>query len=179
MKYYLDTEFIEYPNTIDLISIALVREDGRYLYAENSECDLSMANEFVKRHVIPQLIMREGISHTELMPDNSLRIMAPRRAIVALILGLIGDDTPEFWGYYADYDWVAFCWLFGEMARLPEGWPMYCGDLKQLADHIGIEESQFPAAPSTEHNALSDARWNRDLHKFLTEQAGPVVARPG
>jgi hypothetical protein len=22
---------------------------------------------------------------------------------------------PEFYGYYSDYDWVVFCWLFGRM----------------------------------------------------------------
>ena len=29
MKYWMDTEFIERPYTIDLISIGLVAEDGR------------------------------------------------------------------------------------------------------------------------------------------------------
>jgi hypothetical protein len=29
MKYFLDTEFIEQPNTIELISIGIVAEDGR------------------------------------------------------------------------------------------------------------------------------------------------------
>ena len=29
MKYWIDTEFIERPYTIDLISVGLVAEDGR------------------------------------------------------------------------------------------------------------------------------------------------------
>ena len=33
MKYWIDTEFIERPCTIDLISIGLVAEDGREFYA--------------------------------------------------------------------------------------------------------------------------------------------------
>jgi hypothetical protein len=40
----------------------------------------------------------------------------------------------EFYGYYADYDWVAFCWLFGKMIDLPKGFPTYCVDLKQILD---------------------------------------------
>ena len=36
MKYWMDTEFIERPYTIDLISIGLVAEDGREFYAEIS-----------------------------------------------------------------------------------------------------------------------------------------------
>ena len=45
-------------------------------------------------------------------------------------------DEPEFYAYYADYDWVAFCWLFGKMMDLPDSFPMYCKDLKQTLDEI-------------------------------------------
>lgn len=41
---------------------------------------------------------------------------------------------PEFYAYYADYDWVVFCQLFGTMMQLPKGLPMYCIDLKQELD---------------------------------------------
>ena len=44
-----------------------------------------------------------------------------------------GTDT-EFYAYYADYDWVVFCSLFGRMIDLPKGFPMYCKDLKQILD---------------------------------------------
>ncbi len=39
---------------------------------------------------------------------------------------------PEFWAYYADYDWVVLCQLFGTMMDLPAHWPMFCMDIKQL-----------------------------------------------
>ena len=45
------------------------------------------------------------------------------------------DETEiSFYAYYADYDWVVFCWVFGKMIDLPEGFPMYCRDLKQMID---------------------------------------------
>jgi 3' exoribonuclease, RNase T-like len=44
VKYWLDTEFIARPYTIDLISIGLVAEDGREFYAESSEVDWSKAS---------------------------------------------------------------------------------------------------------------------------------------
>lgn len=44
------------------------------------------------------------------------------------------ENEVEFYGYYADYDWVVFCWLFGRMIDLPRGFPMYCRDLKQMLD---------------------------------------------
>lgn len=43
-------------------------------------------------------------------------------------------ENVEFYGYFADYDWVAFCWLFGKMIDLPNGFPNYCHDLKQILD---------------------------------------------
>jgi hypothetical protein len=50
---------------------------------------------------------------------------------------LVDDKTHkpvEFYGYYADYDWMLFCSLFGRMIDLPKGFPMYCRDLKQMLD---------------------------------------------
>lgn len=44
MKYFLDTEFIEAPNHLDLISIGIVAEDGRELYGERSAVDWSKAS---------------------------------------------------------------------------------------------------------------------------------------
>lgn len=74
----------------------------------------------------------------------------------------------EFWGYYADYDWVVFCSLFGRMIDLPKGFPMYCRDIKQLMDETGLgvewKRSHCPD-PKGEHNALVDARWNKELYE--------------
>lgn len=38
---------------------------------------------------------------------------------------------PMFFGYFGDYDWVVFCWLFGTMKELPDGFPYFLRDLKQ------------------------------------------------
>src|ERR1700730_5819794 len=55
MKYWIDTEFIERPCTIDLISAGLVAEDGREFYAESSEVDWSKASVWTLETVRPQL----------------------------------------------------------------------------------------------------------------------------
>lgn len=52
----------------------------------------------------------------------------------SIITGTSESDKPVFYGYYADYDWVVFCWLFGKMIDLPKGFPMYCRDLKQMLE---------------------------------------------
>ena len=98
-------------------------------------------------------------------------------------------QKPEFYGYYSDYDWVVFCWLFGKMIDLPKGFPMYCIDLQQtleelqeLEDSSALHESLCGEYPRkvvqykectdypkqiNEHNALADARRNFELYKFL------------
>jgi hypothetical protein len=55
VKYWIDTEFIEKPYTIDLISVGLVAEDGREFYAESNEVDWSKASLWTLQNVRPQL----------------------------------------------------------------------------------------------------------------------------
>lgn len=98
-----------------------------------------------------------------------------------------GLETPiQFYSYFGDYDWVVFCWLFGKMINLPINFPMYCIDLKQILDEKAINKNNewgcnaigfdmlnhvktLPDYPkqTNEHNALADARWNKQLHQFL------------
>ena len=151
MKYWLDTEFIEDGRTIDLISIGIVAADGREFYAQ-TECDLSKASDWVRKNVFPSL-----------QPT-----FQPRIDVRTEVLAFCDPEQygpPEFWGYYADYDWVALCQLFGTMMDLPKGWPMYCRDIKQLCDEKG--NPKLPAQGKGEHHALADARWNKTAWEFL------------
>lgn len=79
----------------------------------------------------------------------------------------------SFYGWYSDYDWVVFCWLFGKMIDLPKGFPQYCNDLaqtfnekKKLIKGRLKDQHDYPINNGV-HNALEDARWNKKLHKFL------------
>jgi hypothetical protein len=65
VRYWIDTEFIARPCTIDLISIGLVAEDERELYAESSEIDWSKANAWTLENVRPQL-EGKGMSREEI-----------------------------------------------------------------------------------------------------------------
>lgn len=149
MRYWFDTEFIEDGKTIDLLSIGIVAEDGREYYAEIAEADHSRASQWVKDNVIVHL---KGDAK-------------PRRQVAEEIVAFVGEH-PEFWAYYADYDWVALCQLFGTMMDLPEGWPMYCRDLQQRRDEQG-GGVKLPEQSSTEHHALADAKWTKDAWEWL------------
>lgn len=155
MKYFIDTEFIEDGQTIDLISIAIVAEDGQWYYGISNECDHDKASDWVKANVLIHLGS----------PDGDGPAWKDRRTIRDEILAFVGPEKPEFWGYYADYDWVVFCWLFGTMMDLPRHFPMYCRDLKQTLDERG--NPCVPFNLDNGHNALSDARWNRQVYQWL------------
>jgi 3' exoribonuclease, RNase T-like len=153
-RVWFDTEFIEDGRTIDLISIGLVRADGAELYLESDDVDWRKANPWVLENVHPHL-------------DGANRKTRPE--IAQLVRGFVGE-SPEFWAYYADYDWVVLCQLYGCMIDLPKGWPMYCRDLKQLLDAVGALEfidAKMPPQSLQEHHALADARWVRDTHLWL------------
>lgn len=149
-KVWFDTEFIEDGRTIDLLSIGAVREDGAAFYAEFEEADHSKASDWVKANVLPKLM------------GGTARM--PRHTIAESFAKFCGEK-PEIWAYYADYDWVALCQLFGTMMDLPKGWPMFCRDVKQLCVDRG--NPKLPEQTG-EHHALADARWTRQAWEFLS-----------
>jgi hypothetical protein len=154
MRYFLDTEFYEDGKTIDLISIGIVAEDGREYYAVSREAHLDRVSGWVRENVLPSL-----------PPQTDAAWKTRDQITTDLRSFLLVDGKPEVWGYYADYDWVVLCQLFGTMMQLPEGFPRFCMDLKQLSVELG--SPQHPKQEKGLHNALWDARWNRELYAFL------------
>lgn len=160
-RYYLDTEFYENGSTIDLISIGIVCEDGREYYAVSAEARLDLVDDWIRVHVLPSLPPREDPAWKS-------------RAQIASDIAAFATGKPEFWAYYADYDWVALCQLFGCMLGLPRHFPKFCLDLKQLSVSLG--SPKHPKQESGGHNALEDARWNKRLHEFLREYVASNAA---
>ena len=54
MRIFVDTEFTDFIDC-DLISIALVADDGREFYGERTDYDRTSCNEFVRAAVLSQL----------------------------------------------------------------------------------------------------------------------------
>ena len=147
MRYWFDTEFMEDGRIVAPLSIGIVSEDGREYYCE-FDTNRGMANEWVRKNVFPFLT------------GPIKRSREIREDILSFVTG-----EPEFWAYYAAYDWVIMCQLFGTMMRLPESWPKYCLDIKQVMHMKGIRSVQRPEGG--DHNALADARWNRRIWKEI------------
>lgn len=161
MKIFFDTEFIEDGKTIDLISIGMVRStDGATYYAESNEVDWTKSNDFVDKHVKPHLT--GGIA------------LKSRAIIKQEIIEFCGFN-PEFWAWYSSYDWVALAQLHGRMVDLPNHWPMYCNDFKQvieLSEFVNTYHSRklIPEKPINNHNALDDALWLKKYYDLYMEK---------
>jgi hypothetical protein len=263
MKYFIDTEFIEKPGSIQLISIGIAAEDGRAYYGICKDFDLREAweNEWLQKNVL--LPLHKELIQQNLSPYDRARnttYIAPTRKALNNLLTDFGKTTkeiakeimdyinlegqmydhgiglnqvvsaftqadawsetfypkefeyikkhntfmpdtvfssgvdgkgadrnrariynqPQFYGYFADYDWVVFCWIFGKMIDLPKGFPMYCRDLKQMMDDRGLtkkwKRDNCPD-PENEHNALADAEWNKKLYNLILKYDNELSGR--
>lgn len=196
-NYYLDTEFHEYKknilttevdyyvDTIELISIGIVSEYSETYYAICNEFDIQEAwdNEWLRTNVLKPIFDETCIGDKDFDFNTTKELILTygksKADIAKEIIEFVGE-LPIFYAYYADYDWVVFCWLFGTMINLPAGFPMYCRDLNQTMDELAVQISggrsalkkdyRFPTKEN-EHNALEDAKWNKHLHTFLTALA--------
>lgn len=166
MRYWFDTEFMEDGKTIELLSIGIVAQDGRTLYLEAAWAYHSRANAWVKANVI-----------SKLGADRNL--VVSREKMQHALIEFVGEDPkPEFWAWYGAYDWVALCQIFGTMMDLPEGFPMYVRDVKQLCDMLG--NSKLAEQPEHEkHHALNDALWTRDAWFHLMHAHDDALALSG
>lgn len=188
MKYFIDTEFIEWAGGIDLISIGIVCEDGRTFYAESSSFDDRNASDWVKENVLSKLKFWQNSPNKntvfpyieylvsgDLAHYRKMTVFGPLSYIRAALEKFFNkdlDENPEFYAYYADYDWVVFCRIFGRMIDLPDHFPMYCLDLKQMmwSRELSNEWKKMQCPdPEGEHNALVDAEWNMKLYDELIE----------
>lgn len=189
MRYFLDTEFYEDGKTILPISLALLCEDLRYLYVEFPFDPAQIPpDHFVSKHVLPLLhrtpdkrnvkyndmYVTEGVPPPAHLTDGTgfIESMAGHNHpddFPHLLERWIGkDEDPEFWAYFADYDWVLLCQRFGTMVDLPKKFPKFCMDLQQWWVQLGRPENVKPPKPEGAHDALVDARWNRVFYAALT-----------
>ena len=156
--WHYDCEFVERADSraIDLVSIGVVSGDGATeYYAVCTDFDPAQALPWVRTHVLDQLPSPS---------DPAWRSRARIRAdLEQLFLGPgLGEGRaadPELWAWYAAYDHVVLCQLWGRMPDLPRRMPRFTRDLRQLWEQLG--KPPLPTQASGRHDALSDARHNR------------------
>lgn len=166
VKIFFDTEFIENGVTIDLVSLGAVDDRGREFYAVSTEFNPVMASDWVKENVLDKLPPRHNRAWM-----SRLTMRDKWLAWCTEPWNTTPGERIEFWAYYGAYDHVAYAQLFGPMITLPKGMPMFTRELMQLWEDAGCPPK--PDQPSNQHDALADARWNRELWKTCTQRIGP------
>lgn len=195
MKFFLDTEFIEgftscfladkERHFVELISIGIIDEGGRSIYAISNEFKKHDANDWVKENVISKLPSKTD------NPDLYKSEDEIKHALLEYFGCHFESDGPnpgwtapegiEIYGYFSDYDWVLFCSLFGTMMDLPQNFPMFCMDLKQMMVERGLSKEwkqKLCPDPEGEHDALIDAKWNKTLYEKIINSNENNTIRP-
>lgn len=171
MKVFYDCEFTKTAPVIDLVSLAMVAEDGRKLYAIS--CEFSLAeldrNRWLAENVAPSLPLKYAKDGGPWDQDHPDFLCVRSRSGIAKLVRSFVQETPDvqLWADHGAYDHVALCQLFGPMADLPEGFPMWTRDLQQALETHGFTEADLPQQKSGHHNALEDARHLRDQMRVL------------
>lgn len=164
-RFFYDMEFDETQQTkIIPISIGMVDEQGNELHLINKDYDWSTANNWLKLHVYPYIVEAPDYQKVSLetMKNKILEFINPGPS-----------KNTKLYGYYSAYDHVCLCQLFGTMNDLPEYMPMYTIDLKQLLDYFNDDIDNLNIKNNSEHNALSDAKFNLELFKCLKDKYSP------
>lgn len=195
MKIWYDTEFLEDGDTIELISIGMVAEDGRTLYLVNRDFTWSriarrvwwapwrweIRQPWLLEHVVPHLPQLHGDARLHYAGSGPLGLLdrqnwtgahyQPRETIAREVRSFV-QATPdvELWADYSAYDHVALCQLYGRMIDLPFGFPMWTHDFQQLWEAAG--RPSLPGQDDGLHNALADAEQLARCHKLVLRRAG-------
>ena len=181
MKVFYDTEFVERGpgHPIHFVSLGMVAEDGRELYAVNADMDqyLVRNHPFVGKHVWPHLPLTDPEPRTRDGGHRRLDLdhpdVRPRTQIARLVSTFLAQfPDVELWAWYSSYDHVVLAQLFGTMVQLPDHIPKFTCDMRQEAYLQG--DPPLPEQTSGEHNALEDARHNLARARAL----GIIGGRP-
>lgn len=149
MRYFFDTEFIDLGESLLLISIGVVGENGREFYGIDRAAPKDRASKWVQDNVFTRLWSNIDMNF---QPESAIEIRDR-------LLRFVGNDSePEFWAYYGAHDWVVLCNLMGGMMNMPRGWPMLYRELRTELNRAGLADLRDDGR-ADEHNALADAVW--------------------
>ncbi|RQG99075.1 3'-5' exoribonuclease [Paraburkholderia dinghuensis] len=142
-RYFIDTEFTDF-RQCQLISLAIVGENGDEFYGERTDFDPAWCSDFVRVVVLPQLGQFEG---------RAMRFERLRETLFAWLVSVPAAAGPLLC-YDYETDLNLFRFLLG--APLPRGWR-----IENIAGRRDWERrAAYFARHGGEHHALHDARAN-------------------
>lgn len=142
-RFFIDTEFTDF-EAPQLISLAIVGENGSEFYGECTDYDAARCSDFIRAVVLPQLGRFRG---------RAMLFDQLRRALRIWIEGIPAHSKPVLcYDHETDLD-LLWCLLD---SPLPDGWVLE--DIRGLLD--SRRRTSYFLRHGGEHHALYDARAN-------------------
>jgi hypothetical protein len=143
---FLDTEFSGLHQNAQLISLALVPDDGPWFYAVFTDVDTTALSPWHQENMVPHLMLTDD--QLAQLPAGTY-LQDTRENITASLLNyLAGFDQVTMWADVPAYDWVLFCELFGGALFLPKNIHYIVRDLAMLLEIKGynVDTDRFALA---------------------------------
>lgn len=189
MKIFFDTEFTGLKKDTSLMTIGLIDENGRSIYAEIQDFDRNGLEDFIKDVIIPNTIsLGEGNPKNFLIKEFGQTILAKKETVRKEILKWLSvykEEEIQFVSDVSHYDFVLLIdLLYGHALNTPKNVSAVCHDINQdIAIYYNI--SDFKAFNVTrediikeemknivemKHNALYDAKIIRLIYNKINKR---------
>lgn len=143
MKIFFDTEFTGLRKDTTLISIGMIAENGKTFYAELTDYNTKLCDDWIEKNVIDHLYTRYREQLDEAPYIDNLHIGNKECIGKALKMWLKQFDDVQFVSDVCHYDMVLLIDLFGTAFDLPENVSAVCYDINQdIAKHYGISNKE-------------------------------------
>jgi hypothetical protein len=179
IRVFLDCEFTSLNKDAELISIAMVSEDGAELYIEIKDVKDTDAykvqsidqKEWLEINVFSNFFIEKDIKGMRGAYYNLVKKNCTGK-IEQWLLDILKEkkgEKIEFWGDVPAYDWVLLCDLWGGARNMPEYIHYIIRDLGTYIETKEIAADMPRASLLNEkvlgklHNALYDARVSRSI----------------
>jgi hypothetical protein len=176
---FLDCEFlVDEVTNHGTLSIGLCDTSDREFYAINSEAYWATAtrNDFHREYTLPQMPMIHGDWLYPDVRDPAVMDIASIRAGVQTFFGYSDRSDTVMYANCGAQDLIRIHALWRHnWGDMPKSIPHWFFDLKALVYILGIDENTLPVQESGAHNALADAKHNRDVWKYIMERMGLIT----
>lgn len=177
MNIYVDLEFTGLKKNASIISIGMVDENGRGLYAEYIDFNEEDINEWLSENVLNKLLLdhsNEEIHNTWFYDNNTILMLGNSEFNRKHILKWLSEyDNIRFVSDVCHYDFVLLIdTLFGDALSIPENISPVCYDINNdIANYYNISiesafyisrerivKDQLEGIEVAKHNSLYDAK---------------------
>jgi len=148
MKIFFDTEFTELSKKAELISLGMIDEEDNSFYAELTDYNYFNLNDWVKEHVLSNLIYLNSESFNKVKRVNNhveTVVKGNKKDVCKYITSWVKEyDLVELVTDVGHYDMVLFVDLFGTAFDLPSKIPPTYYDINQMIAgyyNINIQEA--------------------------------------